>query len=143
LGERLLCKQEVVGSIPSASMVCALARWGCVVTEEMERFGPCCLMPPPLGGVWRAWSVALWSLWIVNQVLVRLWTRGTPRWVWAALSVEDRAAWTGRGGPWRFGLGCLTWVLGAARAVPGPKAKCVGTRVSAGAIVFRGVLSVC
>ncbi len=31
MGERLLCKQEVVGSIPSASMACALAwpvLWG-------------------------------------------------------------------------------------------------------------------
>jgi len=42
--------------------------------------------------------VGLCSLWIVNQVLVRLWTRGASRWVWAALSF-GRVAWADRGGP--------------------------------------------
>jgi len=68
LGERLLCKQEVVGSIPSASMACALAwpvLWhglcfgvcagavGRVVTEEMGRFGLHGVASPPLGGAGR------------------------------------------------------------------------------------------
>ncbi len=36
-------------------------------------------------GPGAVWLVGLCSLWIVNQVLVRLWTRGTSRWASAAL----------------------------------------------------------
>lgn len=72
LGERLLCKQEVVGSIPSASRA-----WVCRHGMGFESGG--------MGwdhhcrvGFWRMLLV-LCSLWIVNQVLVRFWTRGTAR----------------------------------------------------------------
>ena len=57
MGERLLCKQEVVGSIPSASMAGVLA--GRAVTERFCWFGLRGLASLPLGGAWRAWSVAL------------------------------------------------------------------------------------
>lgn len=39
MGERLLCKQEVVGSIPSASMAAGLERCGCGVMERFEGLG--------------------------------------------------------------------------------------------------------
>ncbi len=49
------------------------------------------------------------SLWIVNQVLVRLWTRRTSR-VALALLHPCGAGWlgAGAGGPWLYWHGCLT-----------------------------------
>jgi len=51
LGERLLCKQEVVGSIPSASRVGWLS--------SQKGFGVQAARgaPPLLGGAWLVWSV--------------------------------------------------------------------------------------
>jgi hypothetical protein len=75
LGERLLCKQEVVGSIPSASMagpwgwssgLVLGVGWG-VVTEK-SGFGLRGVASPPLGGVrcrvvcWRIGWAALAGL---------------------------------------------------------------------------------
>jgi hypothetical protein len=48
LGERLLCKQGVVGSIPIASMALGW-RWGC--HSESRGFGPCVLRD--CRGAWR------------------------------------------------------------------------------------------
>ncbi len=49
MGERLLCKQEVVGSIPSASMAAGCGR---VVTESV-RVRIAHGVSLPLGGAWR------------------------------------------------------------------------------------------
>ena len=94
LGEHLLCKQGVVGSIPSASTsVLAWLAW-CGCHGEDWVGSP--------GAAWRAWverpckrsgvlslilryaglggmACAACSLWIVNQVLVRLWARRATR----------------------------------------------------------------
>ena len=96
MGEHLLCKQGVVGSIPSASraLLCGAAwvsAWtvwlgGVVVTEKM-RDRVLGAGSPLLGGVWRLGLVAcalaclaggsrLGSLLIVNQVLVRFGRAG-------------------------------------------------------------------
>jgi len=58
LGERLLCKQEVVGSIPSASRPVrlqgrGLGPAGCGVMERVERVWVSRAASLPLGGVWR------------------------------------------------------------------------------------------
>jgi len=88
LGERLLCKQEVVGSIPSASMALpwglCFGGWARRHGEE-EGSGRAALCRRCWAGLGAVRFVVLCSLWIVNQVLVRLWTRGTSRWALAAL----------------------------------------------------------
>ena len=75
LGEHLLCKQGVVGSIPSASRLPGLAWYRCGV-EEVRCVGRRSL---PLGGVFGVCAVCGCSLLHVNQVLVRSWARRTPR----------------------------------------------------------------
>jgi hypothetical protein len=40
LGERLLCKQEVIGSIPFTSTTGAVRRWPSTFGEEQERYRP-------------------------------------------------------------------------------------------------------
>jgi hypothetical protein len=67
-------------------------------------------------GAFAGWScgvLGMCSLWIVNQVLVRLWARRTSRWVWAVLSsVGGGVAWIGGGSVtvWHglsdLGVGC-------------------------------------
>ena len=70
MGERLLCKQEVVGSIPSASRVCAggVTEW---IEVWVSRAG---LLP--LGGAWRlkpgARVVGVWLACAVFGVLCGL-----------------------------------------------------------------------
>jgi len=49
-------------------------------------------------------SLAVCSLWIVNQVLVRLWMRGTSRWVSAALFSFGGRCGSGLAGEVRDGL---------------------------------------
>ncbi len=108
MGERLLCKQEVVGSIPSASMVClAWFVWhGWLSSQRGFGFGLRGLASLPLGGAWRAWSGALCSLSIVNQVLVHLWMRRTSRVVSAA-----RPMWWCGSGLMRGVRDGLAWVV--------------------------------
>jgi len=67
LGERLLCKQEVVGSIPSASMA---VLWGpcfggwAVSSRKRWRFGLHGLASPLLGGA--GCCVARWVVFFVD-----------------------------------------------------------------------------
>ncbi len=139
MGERLLCKQEVVGSIPSASMVWrGVACRGWVSSQKGLGFGWHGCVTTVGWGVSRAvrW---LCSLWIVNQVLVHLWMRRASRWVWAALS----SVW-GRGGLDRQEGSVTVWHglsdlgVGMRRErCSAPSAKCAETRVSAGVAVFR------
>jgi len=63
LGEHLLCKQGVVGSIPIASM--ALRRWGCGAGRHSDGFGfgPCAWASPLWGGVFgMGFDGVLWVL---------------------------------------------------------------------------------
>ena len=94
LGERLLCKQEVVGSIPSASRG---ARFGCAGLGGagcgvMEGFGIWALgAGSPRRGVWR---LGLGRAGLAVPICAGVffvdcesgsgafWTRGTPRRVW-------------------------------------------------------------
>ncbi len=56
MGERLLCKQEVVGSIPSASMVCLA--WMAVVTERVwVRAARACVTAVGRGVACVVWGV--------------------------------------------------------------------------------------
>jgi hypothetical protein len=83
LGEHLLCKQGVVGSIPSTSInaVC--------LAGDRDRCGFACVtaVGRGVGGSCRVF----WSFIHVNQVLVRLWARRATRFLSAAGGSSDLA----------------------------------------------------
>ena len=108
LGEHLLCKQGVVGSIPIVSTI--MVDWAdyrlrpmvrsmirVCVSQRSKRFGAGCgvVRDGPVGTIRRAWLRHCWCCHLtfsgwrqmffvrVNQVLVRLWTRVMARPVWA------------------------------------------------------------
>ena len=81
LGEHLLCKQGVVGSIPSTSIGLAaglaVTSFGVVVVWGLGSawFGRVTAVGRGGAGICRVF----WSLSHVNQVLVRSWARRTTR----------------------------------------------------------------
>ena len=115
MGERLLCKQEVVGSIPSASTVVGCAgeavalglrrRSRCVgfVVSWKDRVWALGAGSLPLGGVWRPGSEVRVFFMDCESGSGAFWARRTPRWV--LLGCESGLAGLAgvvRGG---FGLG--------------------------------------
>jgi len=121
LGEHLLCKQGVVGSIPIASMVwrawfaghglLGMVCWawfaghGLAVRGVVTAIGWASSLVRADHHRWVGFVLrgVCWCSWvIVNQVLVRFWARRTSRWVWAARyacglgvcrGVRDGLAW--------------------------------------------------
>ena len=119
MGEHLLCKQGVVGSIPSASRVVLGGRvlLGCVLlSREDARSGfGCWITAVGRGLVFGACDVFVgclvtdgWvemgSLWIVNQVLVRFGRAGRL----GGFLLGRVAVWRGSAGEVRDGL---AWVV--------------------------------
>ena len=106
MGERLLCKQEVVGSIPSASSGAGRADEAVVRALRCHGktgFGLRVLDHCRWAGFGVRGSKCVCSLWIVNQVLVRFGRAGRfGGFCWAA-----KAVWRGWQG---WSVAGLAWV---------------------------------
>ena len=121
LGEHLLCKQGVTGSIPVVSI-------GVAQYRGQFEFGGCACLDP----VFQVGACAVVLVFVsVNQVLVRLWTRvpGPGSGAMACVSMTRQSA-------------CSAWVM-ARRSMACLTGKCVLRGMAAPVIGGEGSEALC